>query len=109
MTNDPKGGDGLRGPDKQQEGLRDERRGAYDSAGPARNADKGASQRTEHQRAQTGADVREGVGGDATGPADNFEVPEGLKRQRMGPYDRDKGRDQVPEHVPGPKDGTRGN
>jgi hypothetical protein len=34
-------------------------------------------------------------------PTENFELPEGLKRQPMGPYNRDKGRsDEVPDHVP---------
>jgi len=36
-------------------------------------------------------------------PADGFDLPEGLKRQPMGPYSRDKGRgnDKLPDHVPG--------
>ena len=46
---------------------------------------------------QPGADVR----GEPV-PTKNFELPEGLKRQRMGPYDRDKGRGDVPAHVPKP-------
>jgi hypothetical protein len=31
----------------------------------------------------------------------NYELPEGLKRQPMGPYNRDKGRSgEVPLHLP---------
>jgi hypothetical protein len=26
--------------------------------------------------------------------------PEGLTRPRKGPYDKDRGRDEVPDHVP---------
>ena len=36
-------------------------------------------------------------------PTENFELPEGLKRPRMGPYDRDRKRDDIPNEVPGPK------
>ena len=41
-------------------------------------------------------------------PTKDVELPEGLKRQRMGPYDRDKGRGDVPAHVPGSKGSIRG-
>jgi len=81
--------------------LRDERQGAYDPVGNQKLPD--TNQQTEHERAQPGADVR----GEPV-PTKIFELPEGLKRQRMGPYDRDKGRGDVPAHVPGSKGRIRG-
>ena len=45
------------------------------------------NQRTAHQDAQAGADVR----GDPV-PTSDVNLPEGLRRQRMGPYDKDTGR-----------------
>ena len=56
-----KGGKGLHGPDKQQDALRDVRSGAYDKGGPSKAPDPSEGQRTQHQRAQWGADVRQGV------------------------------------------------
>ena len=85
----------------QQGDLRDERQGTYDPVGNQKLSD--TNQQTEHERAQPGADVR----GEPV-PTKNFELPEGLKRQRMGPYDRDKGRGDVPAHVPGSKGSIRG-
>lgn len=79
--------------DRQQGDLRDERQGAYDPVGNQKLPD--TNQQTEHERGQPGADVR-----GKPVPAENFELPEGLKRQRKGPYDRDKGRGDVPAHVP---------
>jgi hypothetical protein len=79
----------------QQGDFPDEREGAYDSVGNQKPPD--TNQQTEHERAQPGADVR----GEPI-PAENFELPEGLKRPRMGPYDRDTGRSDVPAHVPKP-------
>jgi hypothetical protein len=58
---DIKGGKGLRGPDKQQDALRDIRSGAYDKGGSSRAPQPSAGRRTEHRRAQWGADVRQGV------------------------------------------------
>jgi hypothetical protein len=81
-----------------QDDLRDEGHGAYDPAGNQNLPD--TNQQTEHERAQTGADVR----GDPI-PTEDFELPEGLRRQRTGPYDRDRGRDNEPRHVSGPKGG----
>jgi hypothetical protein len=78
-------GGGLRGHDKQQRALRDERQGAYDPVGNQKKRD--ASQPTPHEKAQPGSAVQ----GEPI-PADDLELPEGLKRQPMGPYDRDKGR-----------------
>jgi hypothetical protein len=67
--------------DPQQGDLRDERQGTYDTVGNQKLPD--TNQQTEHERAQPGADVR----GEPV-PTKNLELPEGLKRQRMGPYDR---------------------
>lgn len=56
-------GQGLRGKDKQQAGLRDERGGSYDDG-------------------TVGVPER----------ARDVDLPEGLKRQRQGPYNKDTGR-----------------
>ena len=64
---DVKGGSGLHGRDKQQSTLRDVRSGAYDKGGPSQAPDPNEAQRTEHQRAQWGADVRQGVPESETG------------------------------------------
>jgi hypothetical protein len=48
------------------------------------------SKRTERQRAQWGADVREGVPTDNVVPGD--DMPEGLQRERKGPYSKTAGR-----------------
>jgi hypothetical protein len=56
-----KGGKGLHGPDKQQDALRDVRSGAYDKGGPSRAPHPSEGHRTEHQRAQSGADVPQGI------------------------------------------------
>jgi hypothetical protein len=66
-----RGGKGLHEPDKQQDALRD---------------------RTEHQRAQSGADVRQGVPDAATVRIEDSDLPEGLSRARMGPLDKNTGR-----------------
>ena len=88
-----KPGAGLRGPDKQQAHLRDERGGTYDEAGASRSAEPVSSERTRHQQRQGGADVREGVpNGDAPHPTRTADLPEGLERERKGPYDKDAGR-----------------
>lgn len=77
--------DGLRGKDKRQEALQDNRRGAYDSAGIALAPD--TSIPTARERAQPGA----GMQGDPV-PIRKSDLPEGLRRQRKGPYDRNRGR-----------------
>jgi hypothetical protein len=74
--------------------LRDTRQGAYDQVGNQVKPDDSVA--TEHERQQTGGSMQ----GEPI-PTENFELPEGLKRQRIGPYNRDKGRsDEVPDHVP---------
>jgi hypothetical protein len=87
-----KGGKGLHGPDKQQDALRDVRSGAYDKGGPSRALHPGEGHRTEHQRAQSGADVRQGVPDAETVRIEDSDLPEGLSRARMGPLDKNTGR-----------------
>jgi hypothetical protein len=89
---DIKGGKGLHGPDKQQDALRDVRSGAYDKGGPSRAADPSEGHRTEHQREQPGADVRQGVPDADTVRTEESDLPEGLSRGRMGPLDKNTGR-----------------
>ena len=50
------------------------------------------AQRTEHQRAQWGADVRQGVPDADTVHTEESDLPEGLSRERMGPLDKNTGR-----------------
>jgi hypothetical protein len=87
-----KGGKGLHGPDKQQDALRDVRSGAYDKGGPSKAPHPSEAQRTEHQRAQSGADVRQGVPDADTVHTEESDLPEGLSRERMGPLDKNTGR-----------------
>jgi hypothetical protein len=77
---------GLRGPDKQQEGLRDERHGTYDAVtSPLR--EKPLEQRpTRHESEQGGADVRA-----ESAPLDP-SMPEGLRRPLKGPMSPVRGR-----------------
>jgi hypothetical protein len=93
----PERGEGMRGKDKQG-ALRDTRHGTFDPAGqevtqPARAESKAS----KHQRDQPGADVREGDLASGPVPMEDFSIPEGLRRQRMGPYDRDVGREFPPK------------
>ena len=89
---DIKGGKGLHGPDKQQDALRDVRSGAYDKGGPSKAPHPSEGQQTEHQRAQWGADVRQGVPDADTIHTEESDLPEGLSRERMGPLDKNTGR-----------------
>jgi hypothetical protein len=88
---DIKGGKGLHGPDKQQDALRDVRSGATIRVVRAKHLIQ-AKQRTEHQRAQWGADVRQGVPDADTIHTEESDLPEGLSRERMGPLDKNTGR-----------------
>jgi hypothetical protein len=89
---DTKGGKGLHGPDKRQDALRDVRSGAYDKGGPSQPPHPSEGHRTEHQRAQWGADVRQGVPDPDTVHAEESDLPEGLSRERTGPVDKNTGR-----------------
>jgi hypothetical protein len=74
--------------------LRDHRQGAYDQVGNQKKPNASAS--TERERRQTGGSMQ----GEPI-PTENFDLPEGLKRQPLGPYNRDKGRsNELPDHVP---------
>jgi hypothetical protein len=71
------GGDGLRGPDKSQGELRDV------------DVTRGSGgDHSEHQNAQHGADVR----GQPSRVQQEEALPEGLRRKRKGPYDKNVGR-----------------
>jgi hypothetical protein len=76
---------GLRGKDGKQDSLVDNRQGTYDPVGNQTVPD--TSQPTPREQAQPGAAMQ----GEPV-PTKNFTLPEGLKRQRMGPYDRNRGR-----------------
>jgi hypothetical protein len=79
---------GLRGQDKQQAALRGPPGGgdqpAPEGGTPHRAVD---DHRTPQEDAQPGADVRP-----EPNVVPDVNLPEGLRRQRHGPYDRDKGR-----------------
>jgi len=82
-----KGGQGLHGPDKRQDALREVR--AYDNGGPSRAPHPSEGHRTEHQRA---ADARQGVPDTEKVHPEESDLPEGLSRRRMGPLDKNTGR-----------------
>jgi hypothetical protein len=77
-------GQGLRGPDKQQDGPRDERAGTFDNGKVSRAPDKAEAQRAGRQPAQPSADVRHGVSDAETVASKPSDLPEGLKRTRKG-------------------------
>jgi hypothetical protein len=71
--------------------LRDNRSGAADRATNTKaTITQEDSRRTERQRQQWGADVRDGVPTPNIVPFD--DIPEGLKRERKGPYSWRTGR-----------------
>lgn len=80
---DSKDGKGLRGPNSAQDALRDTRSGAYDHGGLSEAPTPEESQRTQHQRVQTGADVRQGVGDAELKHTWEPDLPEGLMRPRV--------------------------
>ena len=79
-----KDGKGLRGPNSEQDALRDTRSGAYDHGGASDAPTRQEAQRTDHQRAQTGADVRQGVSDAELNHDSETDLPEGLTRPRVG-------------------------
>ena len=88
-----KGGDGLRGPDRQQSHLRDTRAGAYDAANSEADRNDAEAQRSRHRRAQPGAEVRQELGDDdAAARTRDVDLPQGLQRKPTPPYDKDAGR-----------------
>jgi hypothetical protein len=76
---------GSRSVDRQQDAPTDKRQGAYDPVGNQTKPD--ASAPTPQEKAQPGSAMQ----GESV-PVEDFELPEGLKRQPMGPYSKDKGR-----------------
>jgi hypothetical protein len=85
-------GDGLRGPDQQQGDLRDVDCGTY-----SQPAEQGiAGERTPHQDAQPGAEVRR----QPSMVQREEDLPEGLWRERKGPYDKNVGRNEPAPHLP---------
>lgn len=77
------GGEGLRGPDKSQGELRD-----VDATHGPPTESGNAGDRSAHQNAQHGADVR----GKPSMVQQEEALPEGLKRERKGSYDKSVGR-----------------
>ncbi len=81
---------GLRGRDSQQERLIDKRAGAYDpvNALGGRQPNQIQEQRSAHQTAQPGADVR----GEPIPPSSTDDLPEGLQRPPASPLNKTTGR-----------------
>jgi hypothetical protein len=77
------GGNGLRGPDKSQGELRDVDATLGQPLGCGSAVD-----RSPHQDAQHGAEVR----GEPEMVQKQESLPEGLRRERKGPYDKNVGR-----------------
>jgi hypothetical protein len=77
--------------------LRDKRSGAYDPANEVGKPqpDQVREERTPHQNAQPGADVR----GEPLAPESNRPPPEGLRRARKGPLNKRSGRRSVKPEV----------
>jgi hypothetical protein len=78
---------GLRGEDNRQGDLRDQ---SSNMREPVRG-EQAETQRSPHQDAQHGADVR-GNAPMVQGTDSIESLPEGLKRDRKGPYDKNVGR-----------------
>ncbi len=97
--------DGLRGPDKQQGRLRDVQGGTYETAAPTSAPDAHSPERTEHQRRPPGADVRQGVPDSEMTKQEQPDLPEGLVRERQGPYDCNLGRQGETSPSPAPSPG----
>jgi hypothetical protein len=73
--------------DRARRGRPDDRQGAYDPAGDRTKRD--TSEAAPHERVQPGAAIQ----GEPVPTKDFEQLPEGLKRQRKGPYSRTRGRD----------------
>jgi hypothetical protein len=86
---------GLRGQDKQQGELRDQ----TSNMGEPERGDPAATHRSLRQDAQHGADVR-GNPPMVQGSGAKDSLPEGLQRERKGPYDKNVGRNQDAAQVP---------
>ena len=78
---------GLHGEDQRQGDLRDIQGGTFDAnPGDHSATGKPLEQRTPHQDAQSGADVRP----DSVHSPDT--LPDGLRRERKGPLNKTSGR-----------------
>jgi len=91
---------GLRGSDRRQGDLRDQSSNMREPI----KGDPAEEQRSPHQDAQEGADVR-GEPPMVQGTSQSDALPEGLQRERKGPYDKNLGRIEDAPHVPNPKAG----
>ena len=87
--------EGLRGEDKRQGELRDQTSNMRE---PERG-EQAETQRSPHQDLQQGADVR-GNPPMVQGSDAMDALPEGLKRERKGPYDKNLGRGEDATQVP---------
>jgi hypothetical protein len=87
--------DGLRGKDKQQSGLQDQPSNLSEPI----QSELTETDRSPHQNAQHGADVR---GNPPIPQGSNLidSLPEGLRRERKGPYDKYLGRNEQATQVP---------
>jgi hypothetical protein len=85
----------LRGDDMRQGDLRDQSSNMREPerGGPAE------TQRSPHQARQHGADVR-GNPPMVQGSDNQDSLPEGLRRERKGPYDKNLGRNEDATQVP---------
>jgi hypothetical protein len=72
-------------------GFRDTRGGAYDPVTKVGNPQpqQVAEDATPNQKSQRGADVRPEP---RTGPDQDYPLPEGLRKKRKGPLNKDTGR-----------------
>ena len=92
---------GLRGQDMHHDDMRDQ---SSNLRGPVRGV-PAETQRWPHQDTQHGADVRENPPM-AQGTSTEESLPEGLRRERKGPYDKTVGRAEAASQVP--RDAKRG-
>jgi hypothetical protein len=90
MAKQPRGAElGLRGQDKQQEALRGPNGGAAEPPREGGTAHRSVKERrTPSEAEQPGADVRPNPD-----IVPDVNLPEGLRRPRQPPYDRDRGRE----------------
>jgi hypothetical protein len=87
---------GLCGEDKRQGDLRD----LTGNLREPRRGEAPETQQSPHQAAQQGSDVR-GIPPLVQGTNREDSLPEGLQRERKGPYDKDVGRKEEAARVPG--------
>jgi hypothetical protein len=76
------------------EDLQDRRGGAYDNVAP-RPEHPGSEHATAHERAQGAAGIQPEM------EPEDESVPSGLRRPRRDPLSPTRGRNEMPDHVPG--------